>query len=443
MMGIAKMYKLICHTLIAASLSALLCSSAFALDARTAALGGSAIANAKGVHGALENPSALMRMQRDQQIFHIHFGISTDIQDSAALIQTAIDEETLPEDVEREIDILTGRVLTCDETSSPETVCLSDTRTLGELSTRVLDILNQADGQPINAMLAADFGIAYSKWSIPIALHYKQSVTGAGKSIIAQEDRDYVGTFATVLADDELTFDELFSAVPLTISEDGQSLSVLQPEDALESDVAGSFMVREQLGLSMATSVTVAGINVDVGITPKFSELTASSLTTELNDRFNDDSDTFATQFEENENTATTWNIDLGASANLTDAPITVSVVARNLIKETITTKENFEFETTPQLIVGGAYRLGRLTVSADVALNEAKLDNMETQITAVGVEMSNRFFGARAGISHDEARTNDATALSLGFSLGPLHVGGRLTAQKAAQAGAQLAFSF
>jgi len=437
------MYKLTYHTIIAMSLSALVCSSAYALDARTAALGGSAIANGKGVHGALENPSALMRMQREQQTFHIHMGVSTDIQDNAGIIQTAIDDETLPEDIEREIDILSGRVLTCDETSSPETVCLRDTQRLAELSSRVLDILDNADGQPINANISGDFGVAYTKWSMPIALHFKLSATGAGKSIIAQNDRDYVGTFATVLADDELTFDELFSAVPLTISPDGQSLSVLQPEDALESDIAGSGMVREQMGLSIARSVNIAGINVDLGITPKFSELTATSLTTKLNDRFNDDTDTLSLQFEENENTTTAWNIDIGASANLTDAPITVSVVARNLIKETITTKENFKFETTPQLIVGGAYRLDKLTVTADVALNEAKIDNMETQITAVGVELANRIFGVRAGISHDEARTKDATALSLGFSLGPLHIGGRLTAQRAAQAGAQLAFSY
>lgn len=442
-MGTDKMFKPTFYAAIAATVTSLACSSAFALDARTAALGGSAIANGQGVHGAQENPSALMRMQRDQQTVHAHFGISTDVQDSSGLIQTAIDEENLPDDIEREIDALSGRVLNCDTSSSAETVCLEGTQTLAELSERVLEILDQADQQPINATLSADFGIAYTKWSFPIAMHYKASVTGAGTGLVAQGDRDYVGTFATVLADDQLTFDELLSSVPLSISADGQTLSVLQPEDALESDVAGSALIREQIGLSMATSLPVAGINVDFGVTPKFSELTASSLTTELNDRFNDDSEPFSDQFEENETVATTWNVDIGATAELTDAPISVSVVARNLFKETITTKENFEFETTPQLIVGGAYRLNSLTISADMALNEAKIDNRETQITAVGVEYVNRFFGARAGISHDEARTDDATALSLGFNLGPLHVGGRLTAAKAAQAGAQLSFSY
>lgn len=429
--------------IITAGLSALISGPVLALDARSAALGGSAIANGKGAYGALENPSSLMRMQRGQQTFHMHLGLSTDIQDSAGLIQTGLDEEELPDLIDTQIDALTGRTLSCNATSAPETVCLTDTAELANLSVRVLDILNQADGQPINANISTDLGIAYTNWSIPVALHYGSSATGAGKAIIAQEDRDYVSTFINVLSDDVLTANELITSVPLQISEDGQTLSVQQPEDTLESDVAGSALVREQIGLSMATSLTIAGVNVDLGVTPKFSELRASSLTTELRDRFNDDSDTFSLQFEDNETVANTWNIDFGASAHLSDAPITVSVVARNMLTESITTKENFKFETTPQLIVGGAYRLNRLTVSADVALNKAKIDNMETQITAVGVELASRLFGVRAGISHDEARTADATALSLGLSLGPIHIGGRLTAQRAAQAGAQVAFSF
>ncbi len=429
--------------LLSATMSMLISIPVYALDARSAALGGSAIANGTGVHGALENPSSLMRMQREQQALHLHLGFSFDFQDSGGYIANAIDNETLAEDIETEIDALTGRTLTCNETSVPQTVCLQDTARLAQLSDTVLNILDDADGQPVNVTAAADFGVAYTTWSVPIALHYRATATGAATTIVAQEDRDYVGTFATVLADDELTFDELISSVPLTISPDGQTLSVAQPEDVLESDVAGSSLIREQIGLSMATTMQIGGIDVDLGVTPKFSELTAASLTTKLRDRFNDDSDTFTQQYEDNENIGTSWNIDAGASASLTDAPITVSVVARNMVKESIDSKENFTFDTTPQLIVGGAYHLNNLTISADMALNEAKVDNMETQITAVGVELANRLFGLRAGISHDEARTADATALSLGVSLGPLHVGGRITERATAQAGAQLAFSF
>jgi len=100
-------------------------------------------------------------------------------------------------------------------------------------------------------------------------------------------------------------------------------------------------------------------------------------------------------------------------------------------------------FEPTPQLIVGGAFDVASLTLSADLALNKAKVDNLDTQIVAFGAEFQRFFLAVRAGISHDMARTDDATALSLGFSAGPLHIGGRLTDFESAQASAQLSFSF
>lgn len=438
-----NMHKPAKLTLLISGLTLLASTPALAMDARSAGLGGSSIAHGKGVHGAYENPSSLMRMKRDGQVVHLHLGASMDVQDDAQIVDTVIDEETLPEDIEAEIDSFTGSVLSCDFNSAPETVCLTGTQRLAELSSRVLDVLNSVDGKPVQATAAADFGVAYTKWAFPIAMHYRTSVTGAAATAVAQSDLDYVNTFATVLVDDQLTFDELASSVPLSISADGQTLSVVQPEDALESDLEGSALVREQLGLSMATSIELGGFNVDIGITPKFSELRAASLSTEISDRFDDTNDSLEQQFEDNEIVDTTMNMDVGASLSLNHLPLRLSVVARNLAKETITTRDNFVFETTPQLIVGGAFSLGSLTITGDMALNEAKADNLDTQIVAVGVELGRSLMALRAGISHDNARNDDATALSLGFSLGPVHVGGRITDLNAAQLGAQLAFSF
>lgn len=436
--------SIILRKLLIASGTALLISSpAFALDARSAALGGSAIANGKGVHGALENPSSLMRMKRKQQHFHVHLGISTDIQDDAGFINIALENETLAEDLETEIDAISGRTISCPVTSLPEAVCLNDTARLGNLAGTVLDILNDIDNKPIKATASADFGVAYSASPIPIALHYRQSVTGRVKSDIEESDTQYVNTFATVLSDNQLTFDELTNAVPLTISNDGTTLSVQQPEDTLQSNAESSALIREQLGLSIATTFQIAGLNLDFGITPKFSELRSLSLTTAIGERFNDAAESLQNQFEDNEVIDTSFNVDLGVSADISGLPLRVSVVGRNMIEESVTTKENFVFETTPQLIVGGAFDLGALTLSADLALNEAKLDNLETQIMAVGIELAKPLFGIRAGISHDNARTADATAVSLGLSLGPLHIGGRLTDTQSAQAGVQLAFGF
>jgi len=120
-----------------------------------------------------------------------------------------------------------------------------------------------------------------------------------------------------------------------------------------------------------------------------------------------------------------------------------VSFVARNLITESISTNQGFVYDTTPQLIVGSALQFMSFMLTADLALNKAKVDNLETQTMAFGVDYSRKFFGFRAGISHDNARIADATALSMGFSLGPVHIGGRIAENRAAQAGGQIAFSF
>jgi len=414
-----------------------------ALDAQSAARGGSAIANGKGVHGALENPSSLMRMHRAQQGLHLHIGASADIQDDAGFIDTAVEEDTLAQDLENEIDALSARVITCTINDDPNATCLDDTQRMSELAARVSSILTRIDGKPIKATASADFGVGYTKARFPFAVHFKLSAPGSSTTDVAEGDKDYINTFATVLEDDRLTLSELIVNAPFEFSDDGQSVTVSQPEDVLQSDVNGGVLLRQQLGLSMAMSHQLAGFNIDLGVTPKFSKLSATNISTGISDRFNDDTDSLTKQLEDSEAVGNSFNLDIGASTSLQNLPLQLSVVARNMITEKITTKDNFVFETTPQLIVGGAFSFSAITLTADMALNEAKVDNLDTQIFAVGLDFSTKYYGLRAGISHDNARTADATALSLGFSVGPLHIGGRLTDRQSAQASAQLAYSF
>ncbi len=437
-----------CNLLVAAYLGLCVANPVFAFDARSAGVGGSAIANGYGVHGALDNPSSLIRLHRQQQHFHIHSGLTVDIQDDAGIIETVIDEETLLTDFEQEIDLLSNQLLTCDIndiSNASEATCLENTQKLGGLATTVFNILNRADNQPIKASAAAEFGVAVSTWSIPVALYFRYSVSGATITDFADNDLSYVDAFATSLSDDVLTLDELInnSDLPFSISADGQTLNVQQPEDVLESAAQGTTVDRLQFGFSVAHSVPIAGLNVDIGVTPKYSILTAAGINTSISEQFIDNTSSLTNQLEDTEITENTFTVDVGASTQLQALPLRLSVVARNMIKESITINENIDIETTPQLIVGSAFSIGSITLTGDIALNEAKVDNLDTQITAIGIDYSKRFFGVRAGISHDNARTESATGLSLGVSLGPLHIGGRLTDRQSAQAGAQLAFSF
>ena len=416
-----------------------------AFDARSTALGGSTIAHGVGVHGTLENPSTLMRLKRDDQRVHFHFGMSVDIRDNGEIGSTAIDEQDLPTDIEAEIDRLSGQNVTClpTATSLPAAtdVCLTGTRQLGELSDRVLTIFDQIDGETVGGQVSGDVGLAITTTAIPFAIHLRATVTGTGKPTIDPGDRSYVADFANVLIDDTLTFGDVINSPALAVI-DG-TLGIEQPEDILKSRISGGAIIRKTLGFSLATTIAAGPIDIDLGITPKFSKLHVGSLDSLISEEFGDNNQSLADRFDESEAQASSMTLDLGATAALNIIPIEVAVVVRNLIPESIETQTGFIVETTPQLIVGAAYQMGPITLTTDLALNTAKADNLETQPFAVGVEFATAFLALRAGFSHDRARESNPTALSLGVGLGPLQIGGRLAGKNAAQAGAQVSFSF
>jgi len=169
-------------------------------------------------------------------------------------------------------------------------------------------------------------------------------------------------------------------------------LNVAQPEDSLDSTADVNYLVRSQLAVSFAYSLPLPILHIDFGVTPKVSE-----------DRL-----------EENEVVENSFTFDVGAAASLTALPLRLGAVLKNVVTESITTKDGFEFETTPQLIVGAVFDLPVIALNADLALNEAKVDNFETQLLAIGAEFTPLpLFALRAGISSD--LSSSETALSLG----------------------------
>jgi len=427
---------------------------ASAIDARSIGLGGSVVANGAGVHGTLENPSTMMRLQRDGQRIHLRAGASLDVRDSGKLYEELSKEENdnLADSIEDGIDALSGQAVSADcaillatgqvNSSNEDTVCVQNTGTLGADASQVLDLLNVVDGKDASVRVAGDFGFALTSTKVPFAIHLHVSAAAYGKPEVADEDRSYVGTFADVLEDNQVLVGEVDEDV---INVVGEALSVQQPEDALQSEVIASALVRQQLGLSFATTLPIAAVNVDLGVTPKFSKLRAGNLDNTIADTFDETAEGLQDQFENSEVEESSFTMDLGASASVAvlPVPLRVAAVLRNVIPESIETENGFEFETTPQLIVGGVFDLGIVSVNTDLALNSAKIDNFETQPMSLGVEFGTRLFAIRGGVSVDAARDDDATALSVGFGLGPLQVGARVAGLEAAQASMQLSFSF
>ena len=418
-------------------------STALAGDARSIALGGAVIANGKGVHGALSNPASLMVMQGRGEKAHVRFGISGEFRDTGDAIDTLIDaaDDDLLSDIDTEIANLSNSPITCDlnDGSAP---CVSGTQELSDLSGRVLDIIDVIDEESIEAFSAIDLGMAYTSTKVPFAVNLRVSAAGSGTPDIAEVDRSYIAEFNTLLDGDSVTLDEITNSEFLFVN-DGEFLGIQQPEDVLESSANGGAVLRTQLGVSLAMSLMVSSQQVDVGITPKFSSLRARDLEFNARDEFIDGVASVSDRFEDSEVEESSFTADVGASMMLPNAPVRVAAVIRNLIPESIETNNGFEFETDPQFILGALYQRGRLGVTGDIALNEAKQDNFSTHKMGVGLEYGTRWLAVRGGISNDAARDENSTSLTFGFGLGPLDVGGRLAGTSSLELGAQLAFSF
>lgn len=433
-------------SLCSAALSVLLATPAMAGDARSIALGGSVIANGQGVHGAVENPASLMAMKRREEGFHFRIGFAMELRDSGEAIDTLTDEENedLFDDIETEIDALSQSPVQCNPiVDNDEATCLTGTEPMALLADRMLDILDTLDEETIDGQASLDMGVAFTGKAWPVAVNLKFSGTASATPDISDDDRDYISDFQLRLEDDILTLGEAEESQYLEANALGEDLEVTQPEEVLMSEAQTTALARAQIGISFARSFKVKTYDIDAGVTPKFSSLRAYDVDIRAREEFEDDTDSIQDRLDDSEVTETSFTFDAGASMALPSLPVRVAAVLRNVIPESIKTENGYEFETTPQLVLGAHYQRGKLSVNGDLALNEAKVDNFETQKVGVGIEFGTPKFAIRGGISSDLSRDNDATSVSLGFGLGPLQVGTRLVGMESLEAGAQLAYSF
>ena len=420
-------------------------AGAAALDARALALGGSSVADGRGAHGVAENPASLAALQRSGVRGAVAFGTGIDARDHADLSGLLADEEAedLADDLEDEIDRLSGSDIDCNPlTDTDDTVCLGGTARLGELSGDALDIIGRADERPVSGLAEARLGVAVTVTELAFALHAGVRGSARGAADVSDGDRDYAGTLESALGDGALTLGEVRdNAIEFEIV--GNSIEIAEPEDIVTSTGRGGAMYRVQGGVSLATGIAFDGVTLDVGVTPKFSRLTAWGTDVEFADTFDDDAVSIEDRFEDSEVEESSFTFDAGVAMDLSTLPLRVAAVARNVIPESIETEGGVEFETTPQLIVGVLHRRGLVGLTADLALNEAEIDGIETRPAAIGVELGTPTFAIRGGVGADFGREDDELAVTLGAKLGPLEIGGRLAGVERGQLAAQIAFGF
>lgn len=423
-----------------------LSSPAWCGDARSIALGGSAIANAEGAHGALENPASMMQMKRAGQSIHFRAGFSADFRDTGDTINTLSDDanRNLVSDIDTQVDELSAREIQCDPiTGSADDICVDNTQALSDLSTRLLNVVNSVDEESFDAQISTDLGMAFTQTTYPIAVNLRVMATGSATPNIADTDKDYVAELANLLDNDSLTLGEINNSTYLEANALGVPLGIQQPEDVLQSEGYGSALVRAQLAIGFAKTLTLGGYDIDAGITPKFSKLTAYLLNLDVVEELDDTSDTILNRFEDSETSDSSFTFDVGVSFDVPRYPLRLATIIKNVIPETTRTGTGFEFKTTPQLIVGAVFQTRLLSITGDVALNKAKQDNFESRKISLGAEIGFKKLALRGGISHDAARRNDKSALTAGFGLGPLQLGARLSELNAIEGSLQLSYSF
>jgi len=153
-----------------------------------------------------------------------------------------------------------------------------------------------------------------------------------------------------------------------------------------------------------------------VGFTPKLSSVLATNAV-ESDDSTVDTEDAL----EANEVQEISLTADVGAAYAVPQKPgLTVGGLIKNLIPQTITTNDGFEIETTPQLVASVLYETEQFTATADASLNEAKYDNVPSQVIAAGAEKTFGIVDLRAGLQADLA-INKPVSLTLGLGVGIL----------------------
>jgi hypothetical protein len=415
-------------------------------DARSIALGGSAIASGQGAHGAFENPASMMEMKRAGQRIHYRIGFSAEVRDTGDVIDTLTDDanNNLISDIETQVEELSTRQIQCDPISgNADDVCVDNTQPLSDLASRLLIAVNNVDDESLDLQTSADFGMAFTQVGYPIAVNLRVMATGSGTPDIAEIDKDYISELSNLLDNNSLTLDEIRNSTYLEANALGIPLGVQLPEDVLQSEGTGSSLVRTQLAIGFATTLNIGGFTIDAGITPKFSTLSAYFLNASVADEFDDTLAPIQDRFEDSEVSESSVTFDVGTSIALSSYPIRIASVIRNVIPESIQTQNGFEFETTPQFIVGAVLKTDLLSITGDIALNKAKQDNFESQKISLGVELGSKKLVLRGGISHDAARAEDTTAFTLGLGLGPLQIGARLSELTTMEGSLQLSYSF
>ena len=340
----------------------------FGVEARSLAMGNTSVATSDIATAALTNPARLaaQKPEEDFSLLLPSIGIFLD------------DSDGLTDLVDQFQDNLPG--------------CQTSGDIMGAECTAAINSLNSVAGRAISPQLAGSIALGVSGDTFSFAVIAKTDVLFAG------------------------------GLDPTTI--DVSSVAALQ--DLNNNQLALFGVQTSEIGVAVATTVTVAGLDIAVGVTPKvvqveslvYRESIASS-STDADDLLDEDSVNDLGNFT---------TIDAGIVIGLTEN-IQLGVLAKNLLTDEFSDPNDpfstvlLEFDT--QLRAGIAYNGDILTLGVDLDLTEntiisSNFGDTKTQFLSAGIEFDAfEIAQLRVGMQQNIASgANDDVLLTAGVGL-------------------------
>lgn len=345
--------------------------SAQGFYARNDAMGGARVASAHYLVAGAANPALLTRHDDGQRFGLVipNFGVVADDEDE---LIDAID------DFQAEVDRVQGLLDTASATPAD----------LNLLAARLANL----DGR--TARLGLGGGLAFTKADRKLAFSI------------------YINSEVDAFVTPNIVPGDITAIQTATVSADLDNLNS-------EGRIIGVGIT--DVGLALATSFDLPGMQIAVGVTPKFQRVDTYNYSININNF--DDNDFDDSQYR---NDDTGFNVDLGAAV-MFDNGITVGLVGRNLAKEEYVTElvgaTQFTIEIEPVYALGVAWDLGRFLVTADVDLTETeRVAGAEFREIRGGVEFDAGIIALRGGIVHDTEDTrDDLYSAGIGLNIGGL----------------------
>ncbi|MCG9695577.1 conjugal transfer protein TraF [Shewanella sp. Isolate11] len=346
-------------------------------EARSVAMGGSAVAASNREGAAFINP-ALLAVHAPQY----------DSSSGLMMLPMIAAEATNLNSFNDKFDDLQDSYDRLDDAISA-----NDSAAIDRYRASLIDDLQGLDGEMGIVGAGLGMSIVIPTEKMPMAIFYKTYIDAIGMTDIAQSDIDTLQNLST-------------------------STRTIPDLDSEGIVVAAGV---SELGVALSFPLSIVNMPIAVGISPKFQRVDTYNYAVNAN---NFDSGDFDNEKYHDDDTS--LNLDLGVAMQPSEN-IIVGLSGRNMISNNVDTVNNFNREFTyhvePLYTAGVAYEGNSYTLTTDLDLNSNKRfsNETDTQYWRVGGELRPMgWIALRLGYRHDlKDASEDVYSFGTGFSIG------------------------